>query len=682
MKTKIAAAMIALCVALVPAMPAWAKNSGEKTKGLLPESVEVTQAAVDEGTVDEGEVPVDLYSQRMLWGTWVLEDEEASFSKYVDVKIDGTDYQLEAFPSEFLLGTDTVKQALYAGRLHEIFDEGTYANVGYDFGPDCKVNKPFSISTDGSIHDGDLKLRTVFAVKNRTLAIGLGNLPEKPKKGTKIDITEIDYEMEWKGPRLVLSYGGTSAAYVPYCYKEDDDGKVFVGHSEQLVSSMKDGFVHISVGQEDPDYIETKYDPRVRADFEFKDDGTYSIKDYIGNEYTGSYYYSGDVITLAEEKGVTVIDIVSSPFRFEWTNTPSLSFIVGKDKAPACLGNKVASLLDQGYKTSEKSTQNVASRQIYDFTATYGKVSFDVKAINPYEKEIPLEECFVCCISGDKDSGDFTVNVSSSKGYEILPGKTTYMQVKDAYSDLQSASPRRLTYAGANAGFIIDPINLNLDTGEDLIPYDSEKRVSFIFEDDVLEEIRMFAPSYLYAGMQDNASEDDLEDADGDKIAAASNKRNEVLEKLTKAYADAGIDVRIDPATGVITMGNDILFDVDKYDLLPDSVKYVNDVLTVLANVMLDADVRDSIEAVEIGGHTDTNGTYEDNYILSTRRARSVYDAFVDGENDLTEAQMKDMRELLVTKGYSYTSPVYDKDGKEDQEKSRRVEIRFFIKID
>ena len=329
MKTKIAAAMIALCVALVPAMPAWAKNSGEKTKGLLPESVEVTQAAVDEGTVDEGEVPVDLYSQRMLWGTWVLEDEEASFSKYVDVKIDGTDYQLEAFPSEFLLGTDTVKQALYAGRLHEIFDEGTYANVGYDFGPDCKVNKPFSISTDGSIHDGDLKLRTVFAVKNRTLAIGLGNLPEKPKKGTKIDITEIDYEMEWKGPRLVLSYGGTSAAYVPYCYKEDDDGKVFVGHSEQLVSSMKDGFVHISVGQEDPDYIETKYDPRVRADFEFKDDGTYSIKDYIGNEYTGSYYYSGDVITLAEEKGVTVIDIVSSPFRFEWTNTPSLSFIVG-----------------------------------------------------------------------------------------------------------------------------------------------------------------------------------------------------------------------------------------------------------------------------------------------------------------------------------------------------------------
>ena len=682
MKTKIAAAMIALCVALVPAMPAWAKSSGEKTKGLLPESVEVTQAAVDEGTVDEGEVPVDLYSQRMLWGTWVLEDEEETFSKYVDVKIDGTDYQLEAFPSEFLLGTDTVKLSLYSGRLHEIFDEGTYANVGYDFGPDCKVNKPFSISTDGSINDGDLKLRTVFAVKDRTLAIGLGNLPEKPKKGTKIDITEIDYEMEWKGPRLVLSYGGASAAYVPYCYKEDDDRKVFVDHTEQLASSMKDGFVHISVGQEDPDYIETKYDPRVRADFEFKDDGTYSIKDYIGNEYTGSYYYSGDVITLAEEKGVTVIDIVNSPFHFEWINTPSLSFIVGKDKAPACLGNKVASLLDQGYKTSEKSTQNVDSRRVYDFTVTYGKASFDVKAINPYEKAIPLEECFVCCISGNKDSGDFTVNVSSSKGYEILPGKTTYMQVKDAYSDLQSASPRRLTYAGASAGFIIDPINLNLDTGEELIPYDSEKRVSFIFEDDILEEIRMFAPSYLYAGMQDNASEDDLEDADEDKIAAASNKRNEVLEKLKKAYADAGIDAEIDPATGVITMGNDILFDVDRYDLLPDSVKYVNDVLTVLANVMLDADVRDSIEAVEIGGHTDTNGTYEANYILSTKRAQAVYDAFVEGDNDLTGAQMKDMKELLVTKGYSYTSPVYDGDGKEDQEKSRRVEIRYFIKID
>ena len=57
MKMKFAAAMIALCIALVPAVPAWAKNSGEKTKGLLPKSVEVTQAAADEGTVDEGEVP-------------------------------------------------------------------------------------------------------------------------------------------------------------------------------------------------------------------------------------------------------------------------------------------------------------------------------------------------------------------------------------------------------------------------------------------------------------------------------------------------------------------------------------------------------------------------------------------------------------------------------------------------
>ena len=680
MRTKITAAMIALCIALVPAMPAWAKSSA-KTKGLLPESVEVTQAAVDDGTVPEEEVPTDLFSQRMLWGTWVLKDEKETFSKYVDAKIDGTDYQLQAFPAEFLLGTDTVKLKMYYGRLHEIFDEGTYANVGYNYGPDCKADKKHSINTDGSIDNGDLRIRTVFAVKDRTLAIGLGTLPEKTKKGTKIDITEIDYEMDWKGAELTLSYDGASATYVPYVYKENE-GKVVIDYTKQLASGIKDGFVHLGTGKDDPDYIETKYTPRVQADFDFKDDGTYTIKDYVGNEYTGNYYYTGDVITFAGEKGVTVIDTADSRFNFEWTKTPALSFIVGKEKAPACLGNKVSTLLEQGYKTSAKGTQAVASRGIYDFEVTFGKVSFDAKAINPYEKEIPLEECFVCCVSGDKDSGDFTVDISSNKGYKITVGETTYMQVKDAYSDLQSASPRRLTYAGETGGFFIDSITLGLDTGAQLIMNDHEKRVSFIFEDDVLEEIRMFAPSYLYAGMQDNASEDELQDADEDKIAAASNKRNEVLGKLTKAYADAGIDVEIDPATGMITMANDILFDVDKYDLKPDSVKYVNDVLTVLANVMLDPDVHDSIDSVEIGGHTDTNGTYEDNYILSTRRAQSVYDAFVDGENDLSEAQRKDMKELLVTKGYSYTSPVYDEDGKEDQEKSRRVEIRFFIKID
>ena len=680
MKIKFKAAMIALCIALIPAMPAWAKGNGTKTKGLLPDSVKVTQAAVDKGTVDEGEVPTELFSQRMLWGTWVLKDEEETFSKYVDVKIDGTDYQLKAFPSEFLLGTDTVKLAFYSGGLHEIFDKGTYANVGYDFGPNCKVKKQVTISSDGSINKGDIKLKTVFDVKDRTLAIGLGNLPEKPKKGTKIDISEIDYEMDWKGAELTLSYDGVSATYVPYNYKENE-GKVAVDYTKQLASDIDDSFVHMSVGQDDPDYIETRYAPKVYADFEFRDDGTYSIKDYIGSEYTGSYYYSGDVITFADDKDVTVIDITNPLTNFEWSVQPVLSFTVGKDTAPACVGNKVATLLKQGYKTKEKSTQSVDSRQIYAFKATFRKVSFDVKAINPYEKAIPLEECFVCCISGNKDSGDFTVYSSTTRDYEIHVGETEYMQVKDMYSDLQSASRRRLTYSGMSA-LIIDPITLNLDTGEELISYDHEKRVSFIFKDDVLEEIRMFAPSYLYAGMQDNASEDDLEDADEDKIAAAANKRNEVLGKLKKAYADAGIDAEIDPVTGVITMGNDILFDVDKYDLLPDSVKNVNDVLTVLANVMLDPDVKDSIEAVEIGGHTDTNGTYEDNYILSTRRAQAVHDAFVEGDNDLTEAQMKEMEELLVTKGYSYTSPVYDEEGKEDQEKSRRVEIRYFIKID
>ena len=656
MKKKILTALAALSLALCPAMPALAKSSDVKTEGLLPDSVRVIQAAVEEGTVDEGEVPTELFSQRMLWGTWVLKDEEETVSKCVDVKIDGTDYELRAFPSAFLLGTDTVMLDFYSGGLHETFDKGTYANVGYDFGPNCKVKKQVTISTDGSINKGDIRLRTVFDVKDRTLAIGLGNLPEKPKKGTKIGIKEIDYEMDWKGAELTLTYDGESVTYVPYDYKENE-GKVAVDYSKQLASGIEDGFVHMSVGQDDPDYIETKYAPRVQADFEFKDDGTYSIKDYIGNEYTGSYYYSGDVVTFADGNSTTVMDLTESGFHLDLTNAPVLSFLVGKKVAPACLGNKVATLLDQGYKTSEKGTQSVASRQIYAFKASFGKVSFDVKAINPYEKPIPLEECFVCCISGNKASGDFTVYVSSTKDYKIQVGKTTYMQVKDGYSELQSASRKRLTYAGMYNGVLIDPITLNLDTGEELISYDHEKRVSFIFRDDVLEEIRMFAPSYLYAGMQDNASEDELEDADEDKIAAASNKRNEVLAKLKKAYTDAGIDAEVDPVSGVITMGNDILFDVDKYDLKTDSVKYVNDVLTVLANVMLDADIRDSIEAVEIGGHTDTNGTYEANYILSTRRAQAVYDAFAEGDNDLTGAQMKDMKELLVTKGVTLTRP-------------------------
>jgi len=105
---------------------------------------------------------------------------------------------------------------------------------------------------------------------------------------------------------------------------------------------------------------------------------------------------------------------------------------------------------------------------------------------------------------------------------------------------------------------------------------------------------------------------------------------------------------------------NNIFFDYDKYDLLPESYPELNRLVKILR------ENPDNI--VEISGHTDNKGSDEYNQQLSEKRAQSIVEYLIS-------AGCK--HESLKAKGYGESKPVDTNETDEGRAKNRRVEFKF-----
>ena len=106
-------------------------------------------------------------------------------------------------------------------------------------------------------------------------------------------------------------------------------------------------------------------------------------------------------------------------------------------------------------------------------------------------------------------------------------------------------------------------------------------------------------------------------------------------------------------------MLNNIFYDVDKATLRPESVSE----LERLNKLMLD----NPTLKIEIGGHTDSDGSDEHNETLSQNRSQSVVDFLVKKGIPM---------ERMVAKGYGEKSPVVANDTKENKQLNRRTELK------
>ena len=120
------------------------------------------------------------------------------------------------------------------------------------------------------------------------------------------------------------------------------------------------------------------------------------------------------------------------------------------------------------------------------------------------------------------------------------------------------------------------------------------------------------------------------------------------------------IDILLDKTdAGATAVLNNIFFDFDKYELKDRSLTELNKIVRFLKeNPPID---------VEIGGHTDSDGSASYNKQLSLKRAQSVVSYLVEkGIN----------AQRLSVKGYGADNPIVPNDTEENKQANRRIEFK------
>ena len=129
-------------------------------------------------------------------------------------------------------------------------------------------------------------------------------------------------------------------------------------------------------------------------------------------------------------------------------------------------------------------------------------------------------------------------------------------------------------------------------------------------------------------------------------------------------YNPVKLDVPMNPvAIGEKVVLRNIFFDTDKYDLLPDSKAELGKLVIFLQ--------KNPALKIEIGGHTDNEGSDAHNITLSQNRAKAVYDYLV--LNGIQASR-------LTYKGYGESTPIDSNQTHDGRAKNRRTELKVISK--
>lgn len=161
----------------------------------------------------------------------------------------------------------------------------------------------------------------------------------------------------------------------------------------------------------------------------------------------------------------------------------------------------------------------------------------------------------------------------------------------------------------------------------------------------------------------------------------------EVTEKIVEELKKQDIDVDIDKMTGNLKISDVELFELNSYVLSQNGKNLLDKLAPIYINsIFADKKLADQIQYVIIQGHTDSqmfagiNSKDEQflrNMELSTKRANAVTEYIF--KTNYNKSFAEDFKKLVVVEGRSYNDPILV-NGKEDFDKSRRVELKLQVK--
>lgn len=169
--------------------------------------------------------------------------------------------------------------------------------------------------------------------------------------------------------------------------------------------------------------------------------------------------------------------------------------------------------------------------------------------------------------------------------------------------------------------------------------------------------------------------------------ATAAEQTQNLLRTLQERLAAEGLEVTIDPRSGVLRLNKDAInFEVDRADLGEEAAANVDKLAFVLSTVLPFYSPENSsghafIETVFIEGHTDASGLPERNWELSTQRAVNTFWRMVEQQPYLRELKNRAGTPVLSAAGYADSRPIpgiaqtaYDR--------HRRIDLRFILDTD
>lgn len=161
----------------------------------------------------------------------------------------------------------------------------------------------------------------------------------------------------------------------------------------------------------------------------------------------------------------------------------------------------------------------------------------------------------------------------------------------------------------------------------------------------------------------------------------------EISKELIENLKDANIDAQVDEMTGDIKISDLELFELGSYNLSPKGKVYLDKLIPIYINTIFSKrELIDEVDNIIVQGHTDSqtysgikdpNLSYMKNMQLSLQRANAVADYMFRTGYDKKYSEK--LREILTVEGKSYSEPILV-NGKEDYNKSRRVELRLKVK--
>ncbi len=146
---------------------------------------------------------------------------------------------------------------------------------------------------------------------------------------------------------------------------------------------------------------------------------------------------------------------------------------------------------------------------------------------------------------------------------------------------------------------------------------------------------------------------DDCKDFKKGEFEKAKKCANKALENLKEPYSAEDIAAALNMYI--------VNFAVNKFDIKPDDLTFLEKAATYIKKLP-------ATTVIEVGGHTDSDGSDQKNQILSENRAKAVRDAFINkfGVNPA----------MLTEKGYGKSKPRPGNQNRNDDEKfqNRRIE--------